>query len=73
MRPRDFKCMRHIHTLLNDECDGIMSTGYAMTYNKYVIDFCETKGDKEAFAGLLHQFCGVTHPNEASELFAALN
>lgn len=41
VRPRDFACMRLVHKWLADECD-IMSNEYSLTYNKYVIDFCET-------------------------------
>ena len=40
-RPKDFACMRLCHRWLDSEC-GIMGSEYALTFNIYVIDFCET-------------------------------
>ena len=51
--------MRYTHALLNDECDGVMGSEYAMKYNKYVIDFCETHGDREALQDLLKATCAT--------------
>ena len=42
-RPKNFACMRVVHGWLDQECDGIMSTEYGMGYNRYVVDFCETR------------------------------
>ena len=61
VRPRDFSCMRYVHTLLNDECDGVMSSEYGLRYNKYVIDFCETHGDRQLLADNIHGICGTMY------------
>ena len=62
--PRDFKCMRGVHQLLDKECDGLMSNEYSMHYNKYVVDFCETTGEQndrlDVLRGVIHQVCGTT-------------
>ena len=41
-RPKDFACMRTVHNYLNTECDDVLSNEYALNYNRYVVDFCET-------------------------------
>jgi len=66
VRPRDFKCMRSIHTMLNEQCDGIMSSEYALHYNKYVIDYCETtpKDDQMLIQGVIHLVCGVSSEDD---------
>ena len=61
-RPRDFKCMRAVHATLDEECDGITSNEYAMHFNKYVVDFCETtpKDQQSLLDGVIHQVCGIS-------------
>ena len=41
-RPKDFACMRTVHNYLNEECNNLLNNEYALNYNKYVIDYCET-------------------------------
>ena len=53
--------MRAVHKALDAECDGIMSQEYALHYNKYVVDYCETtpKEEQSLIGGVIHQVCGV--------------
>lgn len=59
--PHDYACMRTVHRYLDEECDGIMSSEYALQYNKYVIDFCETtpRDEQSLIDGIIHLVCGV--------------
>ena len=54
-RPKDYACMRRCHQWLGDEC-SVMNNEYALTYNKYVIDFCETTRPEEQtlLQGVIH-------------------
>ena len=49
-KPRDFKCMRAVHGYIDTHCDGLMANEYALAFNKYVIDFCETTAKEEQAA-----------------------
>eukprot|EP00354_Favella_ehrenbergii_P003285 CAMPEP_0170462650 /NCGR_PEP_ID=MMETSP0123-20130129/8077_1 /TAXON_ID=182087 /ORGANISM="Favella ehrenbergii, Strain Fehren 1" /LENGTH=54 /DNA_ID=CAMNT_0010727925 /DNA_START=419 /DNA_END=583 /DNA_ORIENTATION=+ len=52
--------------MLNEQCDGIMSSEYALHYNKYVIDYCETtpKDDQMLIQGVIHLVCGVSSEDD---------
>ena len=39
-RARDYDCLRKINGLLDEQCDA--NGEYALSYTKYVVDFCET-------------------------------
>lgn len=55
MRPKDYGCMRLCYKWLDEEC-GIMRDEYSLTYNKYIIDFCETteKEEHSLINGVIH-------------------
>ena len=61
-KPKDFACMRSVHGYLNDDCDNLMGSEYALKFNKYVIDYCETtpKLDQSLIQGIIHMACGTT-------------
>ena len=58
-QPRDFKCLRKVNELLDTHCGA--NGEYALTYQKYVANFCETASDekKELIEGVIYQVCGV--------------
>ena len=60
VRPRDYACMRSVHKTLDELCDGVMSSEYALKFNKYVIDFCETtpKDEQSAIKNTITEICG---------------
>lgn len=61
-KPKDFACMRSVHGYLNDDCDNLMGSEYALKFNKYVIDYCETtpKSEQSLIQGIIHMACGTT-------------
>lgn len=68
VRPRDYACMRTVHQNLDQMCDGVMSNEYAMKYNKYVIDFCETtpKDEQSGIKNAIVEVCGPKSENTVS-------
>ena len=44
-RARDYECLRRLNGLLDDLCGA--NGEYALSYTKYVVDFCETASEME--------------------------
>ena len=72
-QPRDFACMRTVHRYINEECDNMMQHEYSLSYNRFVVDFCETtrQTEQSLIDGVIHQMCGVMPANDtdSSSLF----
>lgn len=60
-QPKDFACMRTVHRYLDEECDNLMSHEFSLSFNRYVVDYCETtKQDEHSLIdGVIHEVCGV--------------
>ena len=73
-QPKDFACMRTVHRYLNAECDNVMSQTYSLSFNRYVVDYCETTRmtDHSLIDGIIHQVCGLQlRGNQVAEEEAA--
>ena len=54
--------MRATIKTLNEQCNDIMDSGaYALSYNRYVVDYCETTLviDQPLIDGIIHTTCGL--------------
>ena len=58
VQPKDFACMRLVHGWLDEECAVFQNT-YALSLNKYIVDFCETtpKEHQADISGVIHKAC----------------
>ena len=56
--PKDFKCLRRINGLLDTHCEA--NGEYALTFTKYVVDFCETTQSYEQnlIDAKIYEVCG---------------